>query len=259
MTTPAAVTRDRFGGKFWRRYNSYAFAASSHLTPLVAAELPRALQALPLAFIKQGERFVLLGVLSLTPGQNLYVNQKGQWLGSYIPSSFRSYPFRLARAEGRDDLILCVEKDSGLISGTEGEPFFQENGELSESLTGVLDFLKKVEQNRSATERAVSALAEAGLMTEWPLKIKVEGTERPVSGLYMINESKLDSLDDQAFLKLRRSQSLPIAYAQLFSRGNIAMLEKLAGARGREMAQGPDEADIEKLFWGDDLIRFDDE
>ncbi|MCF8106520.1 MAG: SapC family protein [Desulfohalobiaceae bacterium] len=259
MTNLAAITRDRFGGKFWRRYNSYAFAASSHLTPLVATELPRALQALPLAFIKQGEQFVLAGVLSLTPGQNLYVDQKGQWLGPYVPSSFRSYPFRLARAEGRDDLILCVDEDSGLISDTDGEPFFQENGNLSESLTGVLDFLKKVEQNRSATQRAVSSLAEAGLMTEWPLKIKVEGAERPVSGLFMINESKLNSLDDQAFLKLRSSQSLPIAYAQLFSMGNIARLEKLAEAREPKKDQGYDEMDIEKLFGNDDLIRFDGE
>ncbi len=259
MTTPAAVTRDRFGNKFWQHYNSYIFAASSHLTPLVAAELPKALQALPLAFIKQGERFVLFGVLSLTSGQNLYVNQKGQWLGSYIPSSFRSYPFKLARTEGRDDLILYIEEDSGLISNTEGEPFFQENGELSESLTGILDFLKKIEQNRSATEKAVSALAETGLMTEWPLRTKVEGTERPVRGLYMIDESKLNSLDDQSLLKLHRSQSLPIAYAQLFSRDNIAMLEKLAGAKEREMAQKPDEVDIEKLFGDNDIIRFDGE
>jgi hypothetical protein len=71
-----------------------------------------------MAFIKQQDNFVLVGLLSLTPGQNVFVAQDGRWLGAYVASVFRGYPFRLARAEGRDDLILCIDEDSGLISNS---------------------------------------------------------------------------------------------------------------------------------------------
>jgi hypothetical protein len=54
----------------------------------------------PLAFARHQDRFLLVAVLSLTPGFNLFVSPTGQWLGRYVPSVFRGYPFRLARKAG---------------------------------------------------------------------------------------------------------------------------------------------------------------
>jgi hypothetical protein len=75
-----------------------------------------------------------------------------------------------------------------------------------------------------ATRVAVSALAGAGLITEWSLKAKVGGEEKNITGLYRVDEEKLNTIDDETFLDLRKSRSLPIAYAQLLSMGNIAVL-----------------------------------
>jgi len=148
-----------------------------------------------------------------------------------VPSAFRGYPFRLARAEAQDDLILCVDEDSGLVSGDKaaGEPFFDDNGEITQPVKDVLDFLNQVERNRAVTETAVAGLAEAGLITEWPLKIKDQDQEKPVTGLFRIDEPKLNTLDDDRFLKLRKAQALPIAYAQLLSMNNIQVFAQLAG------------------------------
>jgi hypothetical protein len=123
---------------------------------------------------------------------------------------------------------------------------------------GVLDFLNQVERNRAVTETAVACLAEAGLITEWSLKIKDQDQEKPVTGLFRIDESKLNALDDDQFLKLRKAQALPIAYAQLLSMNNIQMFAQLANAQA-QMAQvksAPQVPDIQPMLGDDDMISF---
>ncbi len=208
-----------------------------------------------MAFIKQGETFILVGLMSLTPGQNMFVGPNGQWLGAYVPSAFRSYPFRLARAEGKDDLILCIDEDSGLISDKQGEPFFDESGELSQQVKDVLDFLSQIEQNRMATQQAVTALADAGLITEWNLKINDGEQEKPITGLYIVDEAKLNSLDDAEFVKLRKTGSLPLGYAQLLSMANISVFDKLRQLH-EQMDQQARTVDTSSIFGDDDTFKF---
>lgn len=250
------ISKETHVDKSWTRFKSYQFAAKDNLAPLVGAEVVKAVLAFPMAFIKQGNNFKLVVLLSLTPGQNMFVAPNGQWLGGYVPSALRGYPFRLARAEGRDDLILCVDEDSGLISDTEGEPFFDEQGQLAKPVKDVMDFLSQIEQNRIVTQQAVSALAEARVITEWNLKVKVGEEEKPVTGLYMIDEAKLNNLEDEQFLKLRKTGALPIAYAQLLSMGNIQIFERLAKLHQQIGQQQAPPQDVGINLEDDDTFHF---
>jgi hypothetical protein len=219
MVKLTAVSKETHAGRSWKRFESYGFASEDNLVPLVGAEISRAALALPMAFIKQQNYFSLVGVLSLTPGRNLFVAPNGQWLGGYVPSVFRGYPFRLAKAQEGGDLILCVDENSGLIlSDTTATPFFDESGELSGPVREVLDFLTKVEQNRTATDQAVTSLAQAGLMIPWQLTIRENDREKPVTGLYMIDEAAMNTLEDEAFLNLRKTGAFSIAYPWRISR-----------------------------------------
>jgi hypothetical protein len=257
MHSLTAITPEQHKGKYWKRYDSYTFVEKNNLAPLLAAEISKAIHAFPMAFINQGENFMLVGLMSLTPGKNMFVAPNGQWLGVYVPSVFRGYPFRLARAEAKDDLILCIDEDSGLISDTEGEPFFDEQGQLAKPVKDVLDFLSQVEHNRMATQQAVSTLADAGLITEWPLKVKAGEGEKNIAGVYMVDEAKLNSLDDEAFLKLRKTGSLPLAYAQLLSMGNIQVFEKLGQIRReQEAAASALDVDADSIFGDDEDFKF---
>jgi hypothetical protein len=263
MSQLTPISKQHHAEKSWKRFTTYTFAAKDNLVPLVAAETPKAVSSLPMAFARHQDRFLLVAVLSLIQGTNLFVSPTGQWLGRYVPSAFRGYPFRLAKAEGQDDLILCVDEDSGLVSENNdaGEPFFDGDGEIAQSVKGVLDFLNQVERNRMVTETAVTSLAEAGLITEWPLKIKDQEQEKPVTGLYRIDETKLNALGDDQFLKLRKAQALPIAYAQLLSMGNIQVFAQLAKARAQmnQMDQAksvPQVPDIQPMLGDDDMISF---
>ena len=238
MTQLIPVNKKRHGAKSWRRSASFSFAAQEHLATIVGAEISKAAMSMPLAFVRVEGRYVLVAVSSLEPGRNLFVSTEGKWIGGYVPSGFRAFPFRLARAQGHDDLVLCVYEDSGLVfeDKNAGEPFFDDEGDISESLKEVMNFLLNVERNRKATEVAVSVLEEVGVIEPWPLKIG----EKKIEGLYRIDEEKLQKIEDSVFLRLRKTGAIPLVYSQLLSMRNITLLEKLAKLQGEnERRQGP--------------------
>jgi hypothetical protein len=258
MTRLAAVTPARFRNRFWNLSESFRFAAKQSLVPLTAVEIAPAAQAMPLAFVRQKDKFMLAGILSLIPGRNVYVDPAGQWLGSYVPAGFKCHPFVLAAAETDKPPVLCVDEDAGLIQDTPGEPFFDDQDQLSQSLFRILTFLNRHRQLRTQTDSLVSGLDEAGLITPWDLKIRSGTDERPVKGLYRIDEQKLNALDDDAFLGLRRSGSLPVAYAQLFSMHNLSVLQKLVqGRKPPAKKPAPPAKDLGNLFnQDDDMLSF---
>ncbi len=99
MPELTVVSRERHAGKAWRHYTSYSFTADDAVLPLAASELVQAVMGMPVAFVQQDGRYVLMAVLSLTPGRNLFVAPDGRWLGEYVPMVLRGYPFRLLRPE----------------------------------------------------------------------------------------------------------------------------------------------------------------
>lgn len=226
----AVVSRERHAARRWRRPDGYGFAAGDAVVPVVGAELARLVLAMPIAFVEQAGRYQLVAVLSLTSGRNMFVEPHGRWLGSYIPAWYRSYPFRLLMREGADEPVLGVDEDGKLVAdgAAAGEDFFDAGGNPSKALKPIVDLLMEVERSRKGTQLAVSALAEVGVIQPWPITLKTEEAERTVGGLYRIDEAALNALGDDAFVKLRKASALPVAYAQMLSRGQLGVFEHLA-------------------------------
>ena len=261
MPRYAAVSAERHGRKKWLRLRNYAFAATEGLAPIVAAELARAALAIPLAFTEHAGRHTLVAVLSLAPGRNLFVAPDGRWLGRHVPAWFRGYPFRLL-PQGTDRLVLSVDEESGLIvdGGSSGEAFFDPEGNLAPALKRVLEFWGAVERSRAATDLAVQALTEAGVVRPWEITVKTEEGPRAIAGLRRIDERAFRALSDDAFLKLRRTEALHVAHAQLLSGGNLGVFEQLAWVQ-KQVAPAPPGAmpeSLDRLFEpGDDTLQFD--
>jgi hypothetical protein len=256
----SAVTKQSHESKSWQRFASYEFAGRECFVPVTAAEVPDAALSLPLAFVRQKDHFILAAVLSLIPGINLFVSPDGQWLGKYVPSEFRGYPFRLARGGPEKELMLCVDEDSGLVHAdrTSGDPFFDHDGELSKPVNEVLTFLTHQERSRTVTRERVADLAAAGLIQEWPLTVRINDREKKVLGLHRIDEAKLNALETGPFLDVRRA--LPIAYAQMLSMGHVMELEKMA----QQYQMAPQQQQMEDktpdflaAFGDDDMISFE--
>lgn len=229
------VSKETHASKRWKRIDNYSFAAKDAVAPLVAQELPRALMHLPIGFIEQEEQFVPVAILGLQPGQNLFVASDGRWLNGYTPAVYRGYPFQLADTED-GQRVLVINEDSGIGNKTEGEPFFDEEGNPSQELKGVLDFLNQVHANRELTQHICKVLAEHLLIKPWPINVQGTEGERKIEGLYCIDEAAMNALPPEAFEALRQAGALPIAYCQLLSMQHIQKLGLLAQALAQSQA-----------------------
>lgn len=223
------ISRERHGAKRLRAHENFAFLAGEALAPIVNAELQAVALSMPMGFAEQSGRYSLVAVMSFIPGRNLFVGPENQWLGKYIPAVYRGYPFRLLRQEGTEDFVLSIDEESRLIVDADetGEAFYDSEGKPSVSVQAMTNFLEGVERSRTATDLAIAALAKAGVICPWDIRIKTGDGEKPVSGLHRIDEAALNALGDDAFLQLRKASAFPIAYAQLISMGQTAALERL--------------------------------
>jgi hypothetical protein len=241
MTQYAAISRERHANKKWQRYVNFAFAAGESVAPIVGAELAQAALAMPCAFLQQSGRYVLVALLSVLSGRNMYVGPDGRWLGPCIPAMFRLYPFRMLSNKETDAVVLCVDEDSKFIvdGSSPGEEFFDAEGNPAPVLKPVFEAAMAVERDRKVTDLAVEALAQAGVIRPWEIKAKTNEGERPISGLFRADEAALRALPDEAFLKLRKVSALPIAYMQMLSMGQLNMLQHLARIQTQTSASPP--------------------
>lgn len=248
MTQVRPISQARHASLRWRRFTNYAFASSTAIAPLAAAEIAKAALALPLAFIEQSGEWTLAAVLGFTPGQNLYVTPNGQWAGAYIPAVFRVYPFRLTWGDA-GEATLCVDEASGLVvDGADGEVFFNEAGALGAAVRQVWDFLQESAKSEVALADACGSLHGAGVIEPWPITLQTETGVQKVEGLFRVNEMTLNALDDAAFGQLRRSGNISVAYAQLLSMGNLSALGERAQARAQADAAERARAEVKPML-----------
>jgi len=194
---------------------------------------------MPTGFIEQEGGYQLVAITSLQPGTNLYVGPDGKWLGAYIPAALRGYPFKLVRQESSDKSILCIDEASGLVMDNteDGNAFFDDQDEPTQQIKYILNFLSETEANRAVTQGAVNALADAGLIIPWALNLKQGEEVVPVKGLFHVDEAALNKLDDEDFLAVRKAGGLGVAYAQIVSMNQLAVLEHLGKLQGQILAQ----------------------
>ncbi len=222
------VSLQRHGDKHWKRCSSYAFAANDVLAPLALAELAKAAPALPVAFIQLDGHLVPAALMGFQQGRNLLVSATGKWLARYIPAIYRSYPFRLVKAENGQQ-VLCVEEASELVSdGPEGECLFGLHGKPSSGVLEVLSFLEQINASREAAKGVIELLQRHQLIQPWPLSVQsATGTQR-IGGLFRIDEKTLNSIDADALVELRDAGALLVCYLQLLSMQQLGELASLA-------------------------------
>lgn len=255
-----AVSRTQHAESRYQPRQGYRFAAGQAVASIVLAELGKLLPHYVLGFIYQGEQYQPVALLGLDSQTNLYVAPNGKWLGSYVPASLRGYPLTLANTENQQQ-VLCIAQDH-LLEGEWGEPLFDAGGQLSERAQQTLTFLRECEKNRQLTQQATKALDEGGVIEPWPLQIERGAGQEPlkINGLYRVNEKALNSMDAEAYTRLRGGP-MALAHAQLFSMGQLNQLVERAKfhEKQRDQTTDVDEApeNLDALFEDDDDLTFD--
>ena len=226
MANNVPVSHERHGARRWQHPKGYNFAAAEMMVPVGALELASAVPTMPLAFVKEPTKYVCVALTGLEKGKNLFVGSSGQWLGLYAPAAWRAYPFSLRFGLDAPSM-LCFDEDSGLLadaSADDAEKFYDADGSLSATTTAAKEFLTQCERDRSMIDAAIVPLADAGVIVPWPMTVPVGNRNLTIENLYRVDEQALNTLDDSAFLRLRKTSSLLVAYAQLLSMGQIGSL-----------------------------------
>ncbi|NTS76739.1 SapC family protein [Catenovulum sp. SM1970] len=208
----------------------FAHSQGQHLIPIVVHEFAPASQDTPIVFIKDSEtgRFMAMSLVGLKPGENVLVGE--QWKGTYIPQVLRNYPLVVAKGKEEGQAILCLHQDSPLISETEGEALFDENGEQTQWCKKMAEqVISSVEQNQ-ITQGYVQYLAEKQLIAPQTLNMNISGEQYSLNGLYVINEQALNDLADETLLEMKKLGYLMPTYAALLSQQRVHNLARIKTA-----------------------------
>lgn len=219
-------------GRGFRPPGDFAPHRALTMVRVVIPEFGRLVPAFPLAFLDDGARAPLVAVLGVEEGRNLYVSNEGRWLGSYVPARIRSHPFCLEAVAGEGPRLAIEESADVLREGPGTRPLFDADGAPSDFHREMRAFLARLEACQAVVDRATAALRRLDLLEPWPIGLDFADGQRDMPDFLRVREAGLVELSDAAFLELRAAQALQLAYAQIFSMRNLALLGVLWRLRG---------------------------
>lgn len=228
-----------------KNIQGFGFARDFHLASVMVHEFMRAAALYPIVFIEDTaqDQFRPIVLLGLEAKQNLFVDDEGKWQASYIPAIIRRYPFALVRGENQEQLTVCIDEASEILSEEEGVPLFQEDGSSTEALENVKRYLSELHQMEVITSAFCKFMAENNMFAPLNMRVRQSDQIQNIAGCYVINEERLNNLSDERFLELRAKRFLPAIYAHLASLSQIERLTTLAsGAQN-----GPSDSPLERI------------
>ena len=197
---------------------------------LAASEMPSAALAFPCVMTHGESGGRLLAITGLEQGRNLFVDDKGRWLGEYLPAVLRTWPFRLLDQEDEEgSRPIAVQREA--LNLSKGEALFDDKGQEMPWLKGVMQELVALDAAESTTSAMVNALHAAGVLTERALQaVLPNGRQMELTGFLSVDEHKLNALEDKVVADLHRQGALAMAYLHLLSLRQFKDLMDMAAA-----------------------------
>lgn len=227
------ITGEDHGKLRFRNQVDCNYAKDKHLLPVALVDFPAVAADMPIAFVKNAEtgQFQPVAVTGLVPNENLFID-KGEWTSVYVPQSLAIYPFTLILdPQDTSRFLIGVDRNSALMSQTEGDLLIDAEGNESEMLKARKQRLVNLHQANQLTQAFVQALVEHDLLVEQGITVKFQDQDQRISGLYLVDEKKLAALSDEDFLALRRRGFISSIYAHILSLHQLARLAQRKSQR----------------------------
>ena len=202
---------------------AFAFAHQAQFVPALIDEFATASREMPIVFLPAGKALAPVFMMGLRAGENRLVDEAGKISTNYQPAYLRRYPFILGEADGTDP-IICIDEHNTILSESEGEPLFDEQGEPAEALNKMMQFTNEYFAAGKRTEAFVALLQDLDLFRPITIEARMGGEGQTIHGLQAIDEAKLYEISDADFLKLRQERLLAPIFAHFFSLSQIERL-----------------------------------
>lgn len=222
---PVLLDREKHRKRRVKSSSSFAFARKANSLYIAGVEFNEACKDYAIVFTRMaGGKTVPVVMLGLRARENLFVNDKDEWTGRYVPAFVRRYPFVLAELPGQA-LGVCIDEAYAGLNDKEGEPLFDARGGDTPFLKNALDFLQQYQREYLRTESFCRKLEQLGLLSEMNARADLmDGRSFTVGSLLVVDEKKLMALPDSVALSLFRSGELHLISMHLASLSNMQLL-----------------------------------
>ena len=171
-------------------------------------------------------------ILGTRNEENLYYGEDGGWKANYIPAFIRRYPFVFSSGDQGDTFTLCIDEDfEGCNREGKGERLFDADGEQTQYLKNVLEFLKEFQAHFRRSQSFCAKIAELDLLEPMGAQFNQDGEKRSLTGFMTVNREKLKALSGEQLSELVKSDGLELLYLHLQSLSNFtSMMERIKDA-----------------------------
>jgi hypothetical protein len=204
-----------------RSETPYGFATFANSIPLQVTEFGPASLSYPIIFA--GNEYQPLAIMGLRPNENLFVTPDGGYeFDAYIPAYIRRYPFVLAKNEGDQQMIVCIDRSATALTEGGDVPLF-ENGKPTQFTEAAIQFCSDFEAERLRTENFVQLLKSLDLFelkeAHFTPRDPNGATGEPIkiADYFAVSEEKLNKLPTDKFVELRDTGALQQIYAHINS------------------------------------------
>lgn len=218
------------------------FARHMNSVPILAAEFPSAAQDMAIVFAGEGDDLMPLALTGIKPNENLYLNADAKWTGRYVPAFFRRYPFIFARGDD-DRMTLCIDETfAGVNRDGRGERLFDADGNRTQYLENMLDFVTQFQRQHIVTQAFCKRLEALDVLEPATLNASAkDGETSRLVGFKVFNRQKFKAIDDATLQDMFRSDEIELCYLHLHSLQNLGIKLNNATAASPEDAADQDD------------------
>jgi hypothetical protein len=211
----------------------FGFARSVNFVPITAVEFRRATPEYAIVFAGEGDTIMPVAILGAEAGRNLFVKEDGGWDARYIPAFVRRYPFVIASSNDGQTFTLCIDDVfAGCNREGRGERLFDADGERTQYLVTVLNFVKEYQAQFQRTRTFCARLKELDLLEPMQAQFTLpDGRRRNLTGFMAVNRAKLKQLDDEVLATMAKNDELELVYLHLQSMQNFGPMLQRIGAK----------------------------
>ncbi|WOI37762.1 SapC family protein [Alteromonas sp. CI.11.F.A3] len=205
--------------------------ANLHLVPVVVSEVNKLIVHYSIVLTKFDDtgKFGLSALLGFEEGENLFW-QQGEWDAVYIPAQIDRLPFFIGSEPQNKDVnpILCVDMDNAAVNESDGHALFDKVGEPTAFLAEKQQLLAQLLDGEAQNQSFIACLQSLDLITPFTLDITFEnGSKTSITGLYTIDEEKLQALSAESIASLHAKGWLQAIYIVVASNAQIyALIDK---------------------------------